>query len=266
MPPSPPGGYADTRRATWIGAGIAAAALGVALVGLNAAGILRFTAKGPDPSLRATGEKAPVALRSPEVMMPDDIRAWLEHLERIEKERVSLAKEQVRMLMIDASEFQSTAYADSLKALLGEDPESTEIPPEYDSKKKATQIVDSVRPAWKALAEEFEAFPPPDECQPIAAKYSQVLRETGAVTGDIIDTMQEFGGDPSATIDKLQGIMKSHTNQIDKPAIEVDHGVQDICDKYNTRKWFDIVGNVGGGGSLLSPNMPGLGGVGGLGG
>lgn len=263
LPPGPPAGYGNTARATWIGAGISAAALTLALVGLNAAGILRLTGNRPEPTLRSTAEKAPPTTRKVQAGMPDDIRAWLEHLERIEKQRVALAKEQVRMLMIDASEFQATAYADSLKALLGEDPGSTEIPPEYDSKKKASNIVESVRPAWKSLAEEFEAVSPPEECMPIAAKYSQVLRETGAVTGDIIETMTTFGSEPSTAIDKLQGIMKSHTKQIDQPAIEVDQGVADICDKYDTRKWFDVVGNVGGGGSLYSPNMPGLGNLGG---
>lgn len=270
LPPVSPSGYSEGNRSAWIGAAISAAALIVALLGLSASGVLRFGAPKTTPSLPAIADKPKPTLqvpKDPEVAMPDDIRAWLEHLERIEKRRVSLAKEQIRMLMIDSSEFQATAYADTLKALLGEDPTTGEIPPEYDSRKKAEKIVDSVRPDWKDLAVEFEAMPPPAECQAMAAKYSQVLRETGATTGDIIDTMYSSGGDPSTTIDKLQEIMKSHQQQIDKPAIEVDHAVQDICDKYNTRKWFDIHGDVGGGGLFSSPNLPGLGGsIGGLGG
>jgi hypothetical protein len=244
--------------------------LALALIGLSAAGVLQFGAKAPEPSLTAFGNRPKPSLqapRDPGKEMPDDIRAWLEHLERIEKMRVQLAKDQIRMLMIDASEFQATAYADTLKSLLGEDPTGPgDIPPEYDSKKKAEKIVESVRPDWKALAEEFEAMPPPAECQEMAAKYSQVLRETGATTGDIIDAMNNGGSDPSVVIDKLQALIKSHREHIDKPAIEVDLAVEDLCDKYDTRKWFAIAGDVGSSGSLMSPNLPGMGGVGGLGG
>lgn len=269
MPPAPPPSYDEGRRSVWIGAGITAAALALAVIGLSAAGVLRFGAPKVEPSLPAYAQKPKPSLqlpREPGVSMPNDIRAWLEHLERIEKARVRLSKDQIRNLMIDKSELDATAYADVLKSFLGEGYTSGETPPEYDSKNRASEIVDSIRPDWKALAEEFETVPPPEECREIAGKYSQVLRETGAASKDVNDIMERLGGDPHEAIKKLKDLLKSHETRIDKPAIEVDHAVEDICDKYDTRKWFDIAGDIGNGGSLMSPNLPGLGGMGGLGG
>lgn len=236
-----------------------------ALIGLSAAGMLRLGRPETSPVLPvAAPERKPVLhTEAPKgTKMPDDIRDWLEHLRQTEERRIDLTKEQIRHLTIASSEFQASSYADTLKSFLGDPSETPEMPPDDASKKKAADIVDAVRPEWKKLAEEFEARTPPDECREMAAKYDQALRETGATTGDIIDTMYNLGSDPHQTIAKLEEIMKTHKERIDKPATEVDDAVAAICRKYETRKWFDIHGDIGNGGSPLSmPSMPGMGGL-----
>ena len=44
--------------------------------------------------------------------------------------------------------------------------------------------------------------------------------------------------------------MRGKSTGIDKSAVKTDDLVQGICDKYETRKWFKITADVGGG--LLS--------------
>lgn len=248
-----------------MGALITFFAVALGLAGLNAMGMLRLGRPQTAPTLPVVAPKPNPVLNEPapvSTKMPDDIRDWLEHLRQTEQKRVDLAKDQIRHLTIASSEFQASSYANTLKSLIGEEAQNQEMPAEDANKKRAADIVSSVRPDWKKLAEEFESRTPPAECQEIAAKYSQALRETGATTGDIIDTMYNLGSDPQQTIAKLEEIMKTHKERIDKPALEVDEGVAEICRKYDTRKWFDIQGNIGGGsGSLAMPALPGMGGL-----
>ncbi len=264
VPPGAPAAAPNSGRSVWMGALITFAAVALGLAGLNAAGMLHLGRPQTAPVLPTIVQKPKPVLDEPapqNTKMPDDIRDWLEHLRRTEEKRIDLTKEQIRHLTIASSEFQASSYADTLKALLDDGSENRDMPPEDASKKKAADIVDAVRPEWKDLAESFETRTPPEECREMAAKYDQALRETGATTGDIIDTMYNLGSDPHQTIAKLEEIMKNHKERIDKPAAEVDDAVAAICRKYDTRKWFDIHSDIGAGGSgiLALPSIPGVG-------
>lgn len=240
----------------YIGVGLVGAILLIGIIGLGAAGLLRFTAPPSKPVLPVvTSEPTPTLKRPATDQMPDDIRAWLNHLEAIERQRIDLAQEQVRNLTRNMSEFQVTEYANTFKDLLGGDPTEGEITP-TEGVQKAGKIAEGVRPAWAALTRDFNAKGPPDECQPIADNYDQALRETGATVGDIIDILYGLGGSPQEAIGKLEGIMSKHKDGIDKKAVEADKQVQAICDKYGTRKWFTIKGDIGSGGMLSMPTLP----------
>ncbi len=188
--------------------------------------------------------------------MPDEIRDWLTHLEAIERQRIELASEQVRTLTRNMTEFQVTEYANTFKDLLGGDPTEGEIAPPPGGVQKAGKIAEGVRPAWAALTKDFNARQTPRECQAIADNYDQALRETGATVGDIIDILYETGGSPQEAIGKLESIMGKHKDAIDKRAVLADKQVQEICDKYETRKWFTIKGDIGSGGMLSMPTLP----------
>lgn len=192
--------------------------------------------------------------------MPDHVRSWLEHLERIEKKRIELAQTQIMGLLVSMEEIKGAELGDMLGEVLGGDPtqgERTEAP----SVGKAKDIANGVRPQWKELASEFETKEPPEECQNIAGEYRQTLRETGATVSDIIGVINNEAGEPQTAIQKLREIMTNHKTMIDEPAKRADTGVAQICDKYGVRKWFDIKGDVGGGGLFAMPSipMPGMG-------
>lgn len=230
----------------------------VAVIGLGAAGVLRFQAPTPKPSLPVvSGEPRPNLKRSETDKMPADIREWLNHLEAIEKQRTDLAQQQISNLTRNMSEFQVGEYANSFKELLGGDP--TEVESQApEGVQKAGKIAEGVRPAWAALTREFNAEKPPAECQPIADNYDQALRETGATVGDIIDILYNLGSNPQEAIGKLEEIMTKHKDGIDKRALKADEQVQELCDKYATNKWFSIRGDVGSGGMLSVPALPDL--------
>lgn len=234
-------------------------ALGLAIAALALTGVLRL--RGSDPIKAPTVLASPI--ESPKLKgrdgMPDDIRAWLEHLERIEAKRLELARSQITSLMVSMEEIKGAELGNELAEILGGDPtegERTEAP----SVSKARDIAANVKPQWQQLNTDFEAKPPPEACRTIAADYSQTLRETGATVGDIIDVINNLGTDPHSAVARLREIMGANKKMIDEPALRADKGVQAICDQYEERKWFSIKGDVGGGGMFAMPSMPSLGG------
>lgn len=235
---------------------VGAAALGLALLALNFAGALnlRGSAQIVAPKMRA--EPTPPVIQRAPGRMPDDVRAWLEHLARIEERRMDTARAQISGLLISMEEIKGAELGSQLSDLLGGDPtqvEQTEAP----SVSKARDIAAKVRPDWEALSRDFADKKPPQECESIAAEYEQALKETGATVSDIIEVINTLGGDPQQAVTKLQSIMANHKKMIDEPAKRADEGVASICEKYSERKWFTIRGDVGGGGMFAMPSALG---------
>lgn len=240
----------------------AAGALVVIFFGLSAAGILKFGSSKVDPSLTARGitdvpamrtsttDNTPAMQTPASATMPDDIRAWLEHLEKTEAKRQALAQEQIMQLVVVKAGLGDGGTGAVLKGLLGEANGEAENPP---TKQVQSSMADLRRP-WRELVDFFNSVTPPAECAPIRDKYDQPLRETSAVINDVNSILDgaQSGGDPTELLTKLNVIFESHKSTIDKPALETDVMVDQICQKYNTRKWFQIVGNVGGSSSLRS--------------
>ena len=66
---------------------------------------------------------------------------------------------------------------------------------------------------------------------------------------DVLVEASEPGADPQALVSKLMG-MKGTSGTIDQAGKTTDDQVQAICDKYTTRKWFGISGDIGDAGML----------------
>lgn len=246
----------------WMGAGITAAALVLLLLGLSAAGVLRFGAHQSAPVLPVVVNSSPPVLTEPvpkHTEMPDDIRDWLEHLRKTEDQRVATTQQQMNHVLVNANLNSVLDQSDALKQWL--DPgEDTNLKQDKGTQ-ETKQLIEGVRPAWAKLATFFESKVPPAECKEIGDKYDQVLRETGATIGDLTDIINGGLDDPRSAVSKLEKIKGDNSEHIDKPAKDVDQMVQDICDKYKTRKWFTIHGDIGSGGMLSMP-LPNFGGIG----
>lgn len=240
----------------WAGVLVALGAAALIVGGLAFSGLLRVRAPSAPPGPIVKAEPTtPLATRAPErKTMPDDIRAWLEHLEETEKRRIDLSQRQIMSLMVEMQRLKASEFTDALSELMG-DP-FDEGKKDAPSIEKARSIASDVKPAWQDLKTFFESMPPPEACRTIAADYGQTLQETGATVSDILGIVETAQGDPQGAVEKLRGIMKSHKSMIDEPAVRADRGVQAICDEYDTRKWFDIKADVGGGGLFTMPSIP----------
>lgn len=250
------------------------AILGLAalMFALDLTGILRLRGKQPGSVLtrahddlgtvlpaagRESGPSLPAAGREKRVM-PDDVRAWLEHLERIEKAKQELQQDQLDDLRIAMGSIQQRVLGIATEGLL--DPDAPDAPAAgVESFLPVTKMTED----WIRLRQRFneEGPPVPAECKDLRDLYDGVLMQVPGTLKDIDEIAGNlFDPEKKDKIRDLREISKRHTDVIDKPLRRSDRVLGEICDRYDTRKWFDIKVDSGGGVFGL------LGGLGGLGG
>lgn len=224
-------------------------------------GVLRL--KAPEaprgPIVKAQEIEAPRVKAPERKEMPADIYEWLKHLEECEHRRMTLAQKQVMDGYVTIAEAKRDEIKGFLPDLFGEEPTDPQMePPTITSAKKSAE---ELRKDWVALNEFFDSKPPPERCKTVASQYGQALRETGTFITDIVGELGKAQEDPHAAIARLNEFLKTNKEMIDKPAMEADKGVQEICDEYDVRKWFTVRGDIAGGGMFAMPNvpMPGIG-------
>lgn len=218
----------------------------------------------PNDLTQIQGEPPPTGVaqvQAPdEVTMPEDIRRYLEFLEAIEKERVRLAKNQISEAMLQLTQLQGLGgMADMVNQLA--DPDDVPKPNDGPRKQVETSAHD-VRAAWRALSDKFAGTPPPSECLTLRNNYEECLTSTGRMVSEILDNIRQAADNPQKALSALQNMQGTSGDRIDVYGKKADNQVQDICDKYKTKKWFSITGDVGGGGLLGNGGLGGLGGFG----
>jgi len=198
-------------------------------------------ADGQTPLFRAEGSNGPSVMQqtAERIKMPDDIRKWLEHLERIEKRKNDLAMQQVANMMVLMQKMK--VLGGDLGALTDPDSEATSPTDTAQSEFK------DLTPEWNKLISDFQAYPPPAECKPIADDYNHALNEIPGMMADITDLLKTAASDPQNALTKAYKLQNTSSNGIDKYLGRTDDGVGDICRKYETSKWFSIKTDVGGG-------------------
>ena len=260
-----PAGYVPDRPkiAPWMIALGAAGALALILVGLNAAGLLRFGAREePKEMLRAQGQDmnpdllraqgqdtGPGVVRSATeepIRMPDDVRRWLEHLERIEREKNALHRRQAVKLQASMSNIAARVSSAGVSAMINEEGDSI---PKLDLSDLIP--VDSMLQEWEALRQKLNSLPPPAECMPLYNNYHgsfvNIQREIGRlkqIGSDLYGIFQRGGQDQA--VKDAEGVSAAHGQNVDELLIKSDEQLGEICFKYNERKWFDIKHDLGG--------------------
>ncbi len=194
----------------------------------------------PPPMLQAQGSTGPPSLNQ-ESGMPAAIRDYLEHVRRCEGRRTSMASAQVA----DAVGMLTDLQGANMAGLFDEDGPPVEKMPSPTGK-----VMDSARAMranWDDLLRTFDSVSAPAECAPIKSYFDRVIRETGLMMLEITDAVQRSGSDRQQALRVLIGMQGKSASRIDRPAREADALVEGVCARYNTRKWFDITSDVGGG-------------------
>lgn len=223
---------------------------GVALAaiagGLWATGALRLRGSDTDPTLRVAGDSANVglqqrgenpapavalkgeqpapAVRESLVVMPDDVRKWLEHLKRVDKQREAYNTTFVMSLMSKIGDLQPGTYID----------EDSAAGDEARRKTSAHGVVGGVDTFFSKLTEDFQSLQPPIECGPIASQYSSVLLETRGMLGQITTAISNLD---TRALESMQGTTFA---RLDTKADEANGLIAAICTKYHEPNKYDV--------------------------
>lgn len=234
------------------------------IFGLKAAGILQFgsrpaghglEAQGapPDDGLGMRGVAPPASLPQGHSTtgMPDDVRRYLEHVQRIEKRKVDLSLQMISELEIFKNKLGTFGGAEGLMNH-DEDLGGDGKRPDTETRNTFTDF----RSRWDDIVSDFKTMDPPPQCVSLRDDYYRALSEIPGMAGDLFDVLNMVETDPQGALQKAQGMQSKSGNAIDKYFGQSDDDVGQICSHYNTSKWFDIKKDVGGGGL----SMGGLGG------
>lgn len=257
--PPPQNPYAKD-KSPWLYVGGALLAVAAILGGLGAFGLLKFGSQD-EPTLQAAGPKPPPVLQreapattptlpvaNQRKEMPADVRAWLEHLERIEKKKNALHIQQSTEIKTVASLGMVGQMKDIMKSLFGdESPIDTSSNPQSGT--SFTEIATRVQGEWNALRTEFNTLPPPAECRELHASYDGALAQVGGIVGDMLRMLGSITPDNAANMQdirtRLREIDARHAQYIDQPLKNADRMLGEICGRYDVAKWF-----------VISPDLP----------
>jgi hypothetical protein len=247
-------------------------AIVAAIVGLSAAGVLRFgretpktgtlQAKGviPDNRIMAKPSVAPTPVlekggERPE--MPADVEAWLKHLQEVERRKVALTGDQMAEVTVF---MQKNSVLGAGMGLMNpydqaEGSDEDKEPSTYTKSK----ILD-LRPQWDDLITFYYSVPPPEECKPLADDYGRAINEIPGMMGDLGEMMNGVANDPQTALQQAKKMQNGSYDGIDRYFARSDQKLGDICTKYQKSKWFNIATDVAAGGMLSKQMMGGLGG------
>lgn len=210
--------------------------------------VLQRQAKPPEPMLDKTATPPPPVLEKEAVapkVMPDDVRRWLEHLEETEKRRERLVMEQFGSLTSLVPEMQMGIDVNTLKALADGNESESEMKLGPDNLGTETN---AMKAKWDELKAFYRTPLPPQECLAVANTYWGALDEASAIMDDLFTTLSGWKTDPQGTVKALQKTLNTSTT-IDRAGQQTDDLVKQICEKYETKKWFEIKSDI---------KMPGL--------
>jgi hypothetical protein len=254
---------AKKNTTAWAIAGTLLAVL-ILFFGLKAAGILQFGTKVAGDSLANKGQPAPDSLAQraapdPAALeqqgtkgpgMPDDVRKYLEHVERIEKKKNELAARMIAEMQVFKDKLGTFGGAEGLMNHdedLGGDGQKPD--------KETKDTFGDVKSRWEDLVNEFKSVPPPKPCVDLRDDYYRALSAIPGFAGDLSDVLNDLGTDPAGALQKVKGMQDTSSNSIDRYFGQSDTDVSTICNEYSTQKWFTISKDVGGGGLSMGGGL-----------
>jgi hypothetical protein len=236
------------------------------LTGLVLSGALKFGAKAPEQrALEAKGQMPGRVLESqgtapPPVLpqtaqravMPQNIRDWLAHLRRCEELKRELTVQQgSQMTSMMTSFMAGISSVDMVRQLTDPDSDISKGPhsDEFGEMTRTMMI------RWTDLSDQFRSYPPPTECQPLAAAFDGGLNGLAKnidylrslVTG--INVMQENAQeDIRGRQADAQRLLRTHDTEIGASFRQANQLLDDIYRRYDERPDFQIdeKGSVGG--------------------
>ncbi len=170
------------------------------------------------PSLSLPGDPSPSTGRDLQGM-PDDVRAWLDHLKRIDRERERLNTELGAEAMGMVASLNPGMFAETEADAAAQD----------DSRRRGTAegFIQRVNLTFADLTRRFQSVPPPDECRRIAAEYNDALLGTRELMGDLIRALEDL------SIQQAAALEGKSLHRVDRPVQNANELIDSLCKKYD---------------------------------
>ena len=179
--------------------------------------------------------------------MPKDVEDWLKHLEKCEREKVTISGDQMAEALVLMQKMQALGAGMGLMDPYDQSQDGHE---DKDPGTYAKGKVMDFRPRWQGLVDYFNSYPPPEECKPLASDFNRALSEVPGMMGDIGDILNSVSNDPSAALQQMNKFKGGSYGDIDRYFARADVKLSDICKRYEHNKWFNIKADVQGGSPL----------------
>lgn len=204
-------------------------------------------ATGQPAPVKVAGAVTPPPIAASRVSMPDDVRAYLEFVEKIERQRTELEKQQDGSLSVETA----LGFAADAKAA-GDEDNTNPIAP---SIQRVGDLARKMRTQWVELANRFDLVLPPAECRQLGQLYSGSLHQVAGVLGDLTNALSNPESTGTEQKEDVTSIGERHKTYIDQPAGGADKELARICQKYDTQKWFEIKEDPDGGPASMLKQM-----------
>jgi hypothetical protein len=212
----------------------------------NSAPTMQQAAPAPTPAMQDAAPAPSPILQDQPVTMPDDVRRWLEHLERIERARQALATQQLSSAVALLGNMKSQ----ELQGAMDSDEDTTQDAARRRANQRASDYANSaegLRASWNELLGRFKSVPPPAACVGVQAQYLTALGQTGSMILELVNIARNANQNPQAALQALTAMQGTSTGRIDTAAKATDGAVLQVCQRYNTNKWFEIKADFGAG-------------------
>ncbi|MCH8275094.1 MAG: hypothetical protein IH851_09920 [Armatimonadetes bacterium] len=201
---------------------------GIERFGETGPGSLALPGKGPEDGVIADpgalggtaitdlGAYPDTGIARPDAAMPPDIRAWLEHLKRVDRRREALNRELAPKLINLALNLQPGVFSDE-----------EELQSEANRRMNEAQTsIGGVTPGFQDLIRDFQSFAPPQECRRIADEYNALLFGLTDMVQKVTKALE------AKDLGSLYTMLGSSYSQIDQRASNANVLVDHLCRRY----------------------------------
>lgn len=199
--------------------------------------VLRAPASPDSPQasvLQTDVQKPPLDLKKPEQQPPpEEVVRYLEHLKRVEQARMALQEKEITAL----GTLLAQAWAAPFKRMLElTDPDVADVGDDTASQAEMKKTFATLTREWQQLSAYFLSVPAPTQCQVLAGKYYDALREV----------IIHFGKVQSCMINQDMNVMnmRGKSRSIDEKLVAADGELANVCRVHNVDKTFSIQADV----------------------
>jgi len=188
------------------------------------------TPNSPQPNVLKTDvEKPPLQPKAPP---PPEVVAYLEHLKRVDAMRLALQDKEITVFLTMLGQ----ASAEPMRKMLElTDPDVPDVKDD-ETIVKAKKEMSDLTARWQQLSAYFLSVPAPPQCQALAGKYYDALRDVIVYVGKL----QTFLTNQDLGVASMRGKSKP----IDQELAEADTELASVCTQYGIQKSFSIAGDM----------------------